>query len=252
MGGNGGPPLHDPRTLEQVFPGLSSAPGGAIIAVADNVLGLSNKAQEITTDAAMRQVRSLIQEMRELDPVFRVDILEPGGFPATSEGQSNLINRLRLERAKNYYAKGELRPLQVESLRFLQRRVDEAYEIGLRELEAGRLGVRLSMQEALGNFVDARVRGQLRRLHATLGIPVKPGQSVQANRRAYNTPEQSYTVPDSRVGDIAFDVTLTAKNLGTPQVRNFFKSDFQPRAVVIVRPSQLGRNSTYLITRPGR
>jgi len=49
-----------------------------------------------------------------------------------------------------------------------------------------------------------------------------------------------------------FYVTLSRKTMTTPQVRGFFNSDFKPDAVVIVRPSQLGPNSTYAISKPGR
>jgi hypothetical protein len=138
----------------------------------------------------------------------------------------------------------------METLRFLQRSVDATYELGLKKLAAGQLKVRLSQQEALGNFIDTRVRREQRRLYNQLGIPIEKGQLVQVNRRAYHVPEGSFSRPDSRVGNIAFDVSLTAKNLATPQVRNFFRSDIQPSAVVIVRPSQLGPKSTYIITKP--
>lgn len=46
----------------------------------------------------------------------------------------------------------EVRPLQVETLRFVQERVDQAYAEGIKLLSAGRLNIRLSEQEALGNF----------------------------------------------------------------------------------------------------
>lgn len=51
------------------------------------------------------------------------------------------------------------------------------------------------------------------------------------------------------VGNIAFDVTLSRKTLAIPQVRGFFNGDFKPDAVIIVRPTQLGPNSTYAISR---
>jgi hypothetical protein len=55
---------------------------------------------------------------------------------------------------------------------------------------------------------------------------------------------------DSRVGRLAIDVSLTAKTSGSAQIQGFFRSDFQPEAVIIIRPSQLGPNHTYLIPRP--
>lgn len=207
-------------------------------------------AQRLTMEISAAHAKDLIREIRSLDPTFRIETLEPGGFPSTTIGQTNLINRLRLERAKAYYNKGEVRPLQVETLRFLQRSVDATYDLGVIKLAAGQLRVRLSQHEALGNFIDTRVRREQRRLYNQLGISIEKGQLVQVNRRTYHVPEGSFSRPDSRVGNIAFDVSLTAKNLSTPQVRNFFRSDIQPSAVVIVRPSQLGPYSSYIITKP--
>lgn len=76
------------------------------------------------------------------------------------------------------------------------------------------------------------------------------GEQVRVNSRASNTPEGRYTVPDSRVGDVAFDVSLTAKTLRTQQIQDFFRSDFRPSIVVIVRPRALGADATYAITNP--
>lgn len=51
-------------------------------------------------------------------------------------------------------------------------------------------------------------------------------------------------------GDVAFDVTIARKTLGTAQVRGFFNTDFRPSRVIIIRPSQLGADHTYVLTRP--
>jgi hypothetical protein len=128
--------------------------------------------------------------------------------------------------------------------------VDTAYEEGLKLYLEGRLRVKLNQNEAIGNFVDMRVRQQLRNWYHANGVSIELGQPVQVNRRARNSAEGSYSIPDSRVGGLAFDVSLTAKNSTTPQIRSFFRSDFKPNAVVIVRPSQLGPNHTYAISKP--
>lgn len=72
------------------------------------------------------------------------------------------------------------------------------------------------------------------------------------NRREYDTSgtDLTYRRPDARVQNVAFDVTLTRKTLGTAQVRGFFNADFRPSRVVIIRPRQLGASYTYVITRP--
>lgn len=59
----------------------------------------------------------------------------------------------------------------------------------------------------------------------------------------------TYRRPDARVKDVAFDVTLTRKTLGTAQVRGFFNTDFRPSRVVIIRPRRLGAGHTYVIRR---
>lgn len=248
MRGNGGPPLHDPRTLQQVFPGLGNAPGGAIIAVADNLLDLTGPSRRQTSELSEGYANRLVREIQAIDPTFHRSLLATG-FPSTSEGQANHINELRLARAKAYYLKGEHRPLQVETLRFLHRKVDEAYELGLNELKAGRLSVRLSAREALGNFVDSKVRRDVKQLYNKMGIRSDRGQLVQVNRRAYHS-DGGFSRPDSRVGNVSFDWSLTAKNSRTEQIRNFFRSDFRPDIVVIIRPSKLDGLSVYAITKP--
>jgi hypothetical protein len=59
-----------------------------------------------------------------------------------------------------------------------------------------------------------------------------------------------YRLPDARVGGVVFDWTLIRKTAGTAQVRGYFNADLKPDIVIIVRPSQLGPQSTYAITRP--
>jgi len=79
------------------------------------------------------------------------------------------------------------------------------------------------------------------------------GRKVRFVGREYETSgsERTYRVPDARVGESAFDVTLTRKTLGTPQVRGFLSTDFKPRVVVIIRQPQMGANSSYAMIKPG-
>lgn len=252
MGGNGGPPLNDPLTLERTFPGLTNTPGGSLVALADNILDLTGPANRLTSGLAEDHVNMLIHQIRTIDPNYRLDSL---GFPTTLEGQRNLIRQLRLERAEAFYrVKGETRPLQVETLRLMQERADRAYAEGLALLEAGRLKPRLSREEAIGNYIDRAVRSDLRDMYNVQAIDYSKGQNIRIIGREYDSSgsDSTYRIPDARVGNIAFDVTLSRKTLATPQVRGFFNSDFRPDAVIIIRPAQLGPNSTYAISRPGR
>lgn len=93
------------------------------------------------------------------------------------------------------------------------------------------------------------MRQELRDSLRLRGILEKTDPQVRINRWAPNVSEGVYSIPDSRVGTIAIDVTLTAKTKTTPQIRRFFDSDFRPVAVVIIRPRQLGPNSAYIIKR---
>ena len=54
------------------------------------------------------------------------------------------------------------------------------------------------------------------------------------------------------IGNVAYDMMTERKLPSKPQIRGFFSSDFRPDSVVIVRPSQLGPKSTYIIKKPGK
>ena len=165
----------------------------------------------------------------------------------------NQLNGLRFDRATAFFrTKRELRPLQVETLRFMQASADRAYARGIKLLRENRLRIRLSEQEALGNYIDGRVRRDLRERFNFAGIISSGPGPVRVNRREDDSSgrDRTFRRPDARVGEIAYDVTLTAKTLATPQVRGFFNTDFQPSTVIVIRPSQLGAGSTYAISRP--
>ena len=239
-------------TIQQVFPGLRSAPAGAILTLANHVFTLWGPADEAFAELSRGYSNHLINQIRQVDPSYRY---HNTGFPTTREGQMNQIQTLRLDRAVAYYRKrNDAGPLQVETLRYLQERVDAQYEVGLREAKAGRLKVKLSREEALGNFIDLAVRRELRRFYNQLRISTQPGQQVRVVGREYDSSgsDLTYRIPDARVGRIAFDVTLTRKTLKTHQIIGFFNADMRAVATIIVRPSQLGPNSTYVIVRPER
>ncbi len=167
----------------------------------------------------------------------------------------NQLNGLQRVRAATLYRmRGELRPFQVEALKFLQDGVDKAYEKGILLLRAGKLQQRLSPNEALGNYIDGNVRRDFRDLTRWMRISTGRGEPVQINRRHYDTREndRTYRIPDARIGGVAFDMTLTRKTLASQQIRGFFNSDAEPNMVIIIRPRQLGQDHTYAIKAPGR
>jgi hypothetical protein len=253
--GSNGPPPDYFATLEDVFPGLRDAPGlGAPLAPIDGFLGLSALADEANLEATLGQYRALVAEIKRVDPSFiDEELLPPAGIAGlTWQGRANLINSLRMQLAAAYYRmRGDVGPLQVETLRFLRAAVDAAYEESVSAADAGRLQPRLSRAEAIGNRMDARVRTDLRQMFDEYHIPYGPRADVTVNNRDYENSEsgQSYRIPDARIRDVSFDWTLVPKTMSTPQIRGFFRADSRPRAVIIIRPGQLGRDTTYLIPR---
>jgi hypothetical protein len=148
--------------------------------------------------------------------------------------------------------RAEVGPLQVETLRFLQETVDRAYAEGVQKYDAGRLQPRLSRGEAIGNYVDASVRSELRDLFNRYRLPYGQQRDLRINNRDYDTsqPQPSYKIPDARIGNISFDWTLSLKRMSDAQIRGFFSADSNPIGVVIVRPSELRGGGAYLIPRP--
>lgn len=240
--------FEDPMTLEQTFPGLRDAPGAAIISLLDNVFDITGPANELM--AAMTRERSalLIEQITALDPNWKFQSL---GFPTTWEGQKNQLNDLRMQRAASFVKmKGEVGPMQVETMRVMQGIADSAYTRAVRLYELGKLKERLSREEAIGTYVDDAVRTELRMIYRRYSVK-QIGSDIRVNRREYDTskPETTYRRPDARVGGVAYDVTLSKKTLDTPQIRGFFNADFRPSHVIIIRPRQLGPGSSYIISR---
>jgi hypothetical protein len=185
IGGNNGPALNDPLIMEQAFPGLRDSPAGAIIALGDSILDLTGPARALTADIHKAEVRKLIAQIRAVDPDYEFKSL---GTPRTIEGMANEIKSLRLDRAVAFYRRiGETKPLQVEVLRIMQERADSAYDEAVAKYNEGRLPIRLSREEAIGNYVDAAVRADLRATFNFNRIDISRGQPVRVVGREYDT-----------------------------------------------------------------
>jgi hypothetical protein len=66
----------------------------------------------------------LFDEIRAIDPTYRHDMVAPLAS-MDWQGRANTINDLLRARAAAYYRLlGNIRPLQIETLRFLQAQVD--------------------------------------------------------------------------------------------------------------------------------
>jgi hypothetical protein len=241
--------FHDPMTLQQVFPNFRSAVGSAILAPIDGFFNPTGPANELVTVLSGKFANSIIAQTKKVDPKY----FPNDAFPDTFAGQMNYLNNLRMDRAVAFYrVRGDPRPLQVETLRFLQRSVDKAYAEGIRALKLKSVKITLSEQEALGNFIDRQVRRDLREWYNIHRVVSDPRHPVRVVGREYQTEgiDRTYTIPDARVGNAAFDATLAQKTFSMKQIRGFFGSDFEPQMVVIVRPSRAG--GSYVIMRPGR
>ena len=248
-----GPPPEELTPLMEMFPGLREHPGLAIpLAPVDGFFGISALADGVNAAAMLGLYRSLLVQIKAIDPHFVDHQFLPIASMSWS-GRENTINDLRMQRALAYYrVRGDIGALQVETLRYLQIAVNRAYEEGNAEYTAGRLQPRLSRAEAIGNYIDRQVRIGLRDFFNSYGVPYGKSGNITINNRDYDTsgPSPAFRVPDAKVGSASFDWTLALKTASTPQVRGFFSADSQPSMVVIVRPAQLGPNSTYAISRP--
>ena len=245
----GGGRLHDPLTLAHISPQFRNSPAGKIVELVDSLLGLSGMAGQMTMQVNLDYSKALIADIKKLDPLYPIDV-----FPSSLNGQFNHINNLRFSRASILFHKtGELQPLQVEIIRFMQRSASEAYERGLADVRSGKLKIVVSEAVTLGNYIDREVRSELRDRLDWSGIDWSGKGPVRVNKNEYNTSsdEKSFRRPDVRVGDLALDTTLTRKNFGDRQITGFFGADFRPSNVAIIRPIQLGENSSYILTRPG-
>jgi hypothetical protein len=250
--GHNRPPVD---SLFEIFPGLPTAPASAILAPIDGLLGITGPGVAANEAATRNLADSLIREIQSLDPSYVPPAFaEPGGFPRTINGRNNYIDALRADRAAAIYrTRGDYRPLQVETLRFIRRRIDSAYANATSLFEAGRLPTHLTREVAIGNQMDWQLRQELRDFYNSLRIPWGPGRQVRVVGREYNRSgtDITYRVPDARVGNVAFDWTLFRKTPGNAQIRGFFNSDWRPDVVVIVRPRQIRTDTLYAMTRPG-
>jgi len=241
IGGNRRPP-------EELIPErLQQSPAGPVVQFLDNLLDLTGPADEANLALAQAQMHALLQAIHDVDPDYVYEsITPPGGLADMSwQERRNVINGLQADLAAAIYrVRGDIKPLQEVTLEFMQRTANDAYDEAVKKFNVGE-------QVAIGNEVDGIVRSQLRNFYNGLGIATGPGSVIRVNRRAYDTSEwpPSFRVPDARVGNFIFDVSLEAKKASKDQIRDFFAADFAPVGVVIVRPNQLGRNSSYIIWR---
>lgn len=234
----------------EVFPGLATAGADEMVYPTPGALTSDSRAVAANVTNARDAADALIREIRTLNPDYQpITFNDPSNFPTTLEGRANYIDMLRLEHAAELFrANGDARPLQIEVGRYLQQRTDAAYVEALDLVRRGKLNIRRGINWGIGRYIDGTIRDESRDLFANLGLGadadlVRVGLAEHITRR-------SYRIPDARIADIFFEISLTAKTSGTKQIIEFFASQAQPTYVIIFRPSQLG--GSYIITPPSR
>ena len=221
-------PSPEVRTLEDIFPGLrASSAAEILLAPVDAFVGFSEAADAANLEATMGQYNALAEEIKHLDPSFADEELLPeGGIAGLSwQGRTNLIDGLRMKLAALYYTKnGDIGPLQGETLMFLKDAVDRAYDEAVKKADVDQLRIRLSREEAIGNFVDMKVRRELRDLFSWNRVPYGVGQNITINNRANETTDDGlrYRIPDARLGNVFYDWTLEPKTPSYAQIRGYF------------------------------
>jgi hypothetical protein len=239
--------FQDPMTLEQVAPGLRSAPGGAVVAVMDHLFDFTGPANAMRIEHIDAQADNILADIKRLNPGFHYDELGPN---TTVEGRLNRLNDLRMIRAVTLvWVKGDYGALTIETIRRGQEMADKAYEEGVEMLKQGRLKRGTTDSMRLGNYIDTEVRKKIRALYDRYGIKVTSQGRVRVNRVERDSITGSYRQPDIRVDDTAIDISLTKKQGNTPQVRGFFGSDFRPNHVVIITPKEYNSGGSYIVKR---
>ncbi|MGK6322453.1 hypothetical protein ACMGDM_05150 [Sphingomonas sp. DT-51] len=237
--------FEDPMTLDEL-PILRDTPAGALLAPLDGFLNITGPGAEIRTALMRAQADKILADIKALDPNF---VYQSFQFPSTEAGQRRLIDDLRFNRAVVMMrVKGDLGPLRVEAVRTMQQIADEAHDDGTARLAASALQIRLHKREALGNFIDREVRNGLRDKFHLAGVITSADREIAVNRREYLHDGSGYRLPDLRIGNVFFDVSIAEKTMGGDQVKEFFEGRSRPSAVVIIRPRQEG--GSYIIRRP--
>ncbi|HTW34510.1 MAG TPA: hypothetical protein VMD53_07825 [Rhizomicrobium sp.] len=118
--------------LEELIPQrLLQSPAGPPLQFLDNLLDISGPGDEANLEAAELLQRNLLHAIRQIDPNYVYESIEPsGGLAGMSwQGRLNVIHGLQADLAAAIYkVRGDIRPLQEVTLDFLQRTTNAAYD----------------------------------------------------------------------------------------------------------------------------
>lgn len=123
-----------------------------------------------------------------------------------------------------------------------QRTVNEAYEEAL-DLASRNQLIRshgVSLNTAIGNYIDGAVRSRLREEFSNMGIDENQQSRIAAVNRHLITPDSDkYGIPDLRLGNnLYLDSTLAFKSPNTLQIRRWHS--IREGHYMIIRPDALG------------
>ena len=169
--------------LLEVFPGLATAPGDTIVypregwrdAVSPDVAA-NETAARAAAEALVSRFARLFQAMCPRRSTT------PRPFRGRSKGEWRTSTRFGGRgQPPLFIAHGEVQPLQVETLRFLQQRADAAYEEAVLLYQTDRLKAPLGREQAIGREVDRALDRELRDFYSNLGVSVD-GELVRVHR----------------------------------------------------------------------
>lgn len=168
-------------TLEQVFPGLEGSRAGSIVAVTGNLLDLGGPSHVTQITIIGNHADSIANQIKAADARWHFDAIGPN---TRVQGRANRLSDLRWQRAAVFLrVKGDARPVPVETLRLVQSQTDRSYERSRALLARAQPEPRLWDQEALGNYLDARVRTELREPFNRLDIDRAGAAPVRVDHR---------------------------------------------------------------------
>lgn len=243
--------FEDPMTVEQAFPELHGPLWNGIQALAQSTLDIFGPAAEAQINILDNRSKEVLKEIKKLDPNF---VYQQIYSPQPSvEASAAKLDDLMMWRAATYLRKtGNIEPLKTAMMVRMQREIDQAKREGDKLQKAGELkshGVNDQMR--LGNYVDRRVRGNIRGALNWYGIKAAARGRVRINRRLYIDGQgRSYGIPDVMVDDLIIEGSLQRKTMSAAQLRRFAKGLPKPRHIAVMTPSEAGSAHTYVYKIP--
>lgn len=269
----GGGAPRAPRGMRAVSPVVNQGWDAALNLAAGPIGFLGELPAPYNDLARMRQINDRANAKRQIDDM-RQRMREAGMTNVSNEYQMAWVNggnlvrdyqataqrlqsdynaflqdrRLRATWGENYrdirIGNQNMTPMQFERWvsNLQQRTVNEAYEEAL-DLASRNQLIRshgVSLNTAIGNYIDGAVRSRLREEFSNMGINENQQSRIAAVNRHLITPDSDkYGIPDLRLGNnLYLDSTLAFKSPNTLQIRRWHS--IREGYYMIIRPDALG------------